>query len=67
VESLTQLGMVRSNRGKSDLGELVEARRLLERAVALDPSHVNALVSLEQALALSPDNPYALRALARHT
>jgi tetratricopeptide (TPR) repeat protein len=41
VECLTQLGMV-----KSDLGELVEARRLLERAVMLDPSHVNALVSL---------------------
>jgi Flp pilus assembly protein TadD len=31
---------------KSDQGELVEARRLLERAVALDPAHVNALVSL---------------------
>jgi tetratricopeptide (TPR) repeat protein len=77
VESLTQLGMV-----KSDLGELVEARRLLERAVALDPAHVNALVSLgvaalragdpssaqaplEQALALSPGNPYALRALGQ--
>ncbi len=77
VESLTQLGMV-----KSDLGELAEARRLLERAVALDPAHVNALVSLgvaalragdptsaqgplEQALALSPGNPYALRALGQ--
>jgi tetratricopeptide (TPR) repeat protein len=44
VESLTQLGMV-----KSDLGELVEARRLLQRAVALDPAHVNALVSLSVA------------------
>ncbi len=69
MESLTQLGMV-----KSDQGELVEARRLLERAVALDPAHVNALVSLgvaalragdptsaqaplEQALGLSPGNP----------
>jgi tetratricopeptide (TPR) repeat protein len=41
VESLAQLGMVKSNRG-----ELVEARRLLERAVAPDPAHVNALVSL---------------------
>ncbi|MFN9645391.1 MAG: tetratricopeptide repeat protein [Cyanobacteriota bacterium] len=41
MESLTQLGMV-----NSDLGELVEARRLLERAVALDPAHGNALVSL---------------------
>jgi Flp pilus assembly protein TadD len=77
VESLAQLGMV-----KSDLGELVEARRLLERAVALDPAHVNALVSLgvaalragdpssaqaplEEALALSPGNPYALRALGQ--
>ncbi len=77
MESLTQLGMV-----KSDLGELAEARRLLERSVALDPAHVNALVSLgvatlragdptsaqaclEQALALSPGNPYALRALGQ--
>jgi hypothetical protein len=34
VQSLTQLGMV-----KSDLGELEEARRLLERAVQLDSTN----------------------------
>jgi Flp pilus assembly protein TadD len=77
VQSLTQLGMV-----KSDLGELEEARRLLERAVALDPNNSNALVSLgvaalragdpdgaepplQQAVALEPTNPYAHRALGQ--
>ncbi len=34
MQSLTQLGMV-----KSDLGELEEARRLLERAVQLDSTN----------------------------
>jgi tetratricopeptide (TPR) repeat protein len=41
VQSLAQLGMV-----KSDLGELEEARRLLGRAVELDPTNGQALVSL---------------------
>jgi len=37
VESLYNLGMVCSDRN-----ELTEARKLLSRAVELDPSHVNA-------------------------
>jgi len=77
VQSLTQLGMV-----KSDLGELEEARRLLERAVQFDPTNGQALVSLgvaalragdpdgaepplQQAVALEPTNPYAHRALGQ--
>jgi tetratricopeptide (TPR) repeat protein len=41
VESLYNLGMVCSDRN-----ELTEARKLLSRAVELDPSHVNAQVAL---------------------
>jgi Flp pilus assembly protein TadD len=77
VQSLTQLGMV-----KSDLGELEEARRLPGRAVELDSTNGQALVSLgvaalragdpdgaepplQQAVALEPTNPYAHRALGQ--